>query len=82
MSKKLFVYNQDNLEPAVQRRASERIPSAPVPWRASEHSTFERPSRAREKADARRVWRHSNLAVTLLLVAVTAMTTCVIALLR
>ena len=82
MSKKAFVYNQDSLEPAVQRGVLERKSSAPEPWRASEHSTFERPGRAREKADVQRDRRPSNLAITLLLVAVTAMTTCVIALLR
>jgi hypothetical protein len=82
MLKKVVVYNQDSLEPAAQRGALERKSSAPEPWRASEHSTFERPSRARGGANAPLDRRPSSFAITLLLIAVTAVSAGIVAVLR
>jgi len=79
MPKEFFVYSQDDLEPAVQRRALERGSTALERWRASEHSTFEQPSRA---SKPRRAHRLSNFAITMLLVAITAVSAGVIAVLR
>jgi hypothetical protein len=82
MPEKFFVYNHDNLEPGVQRTALERGSSAPAPWRASEHSTFDVPSRAIENVKARRVRGPSNLVITMVLVAVSAVAAGAVAVLR
>lgn len=88
MSNKRFVFAYDS-EPAIDRTTgfprlehAEPVSTAPAAWRPSEHSTFEQPSHPIDKARARGTWRESQYAITLVLLAVTAVSAAVVAALR
>jgi len=81
MIKKQFVFDKDSLEPATARKAFERT-SLPAPWQASEHSTFDRPSRAMDIINARQQRQARNLGITALCIGVSVACIAAIALLR
>jgi hypothetical protein len=87
MSNKHFVYAYDS-EPAIDRTTGfprfdhSALMSAPAPWRASEHSTFEQPSHSIERAQARRTRRENRYVIMTLLAAVTAVSAALVAVLR
>ncbi|HEY6356179.1 MAG TPA: hypothetical protein VIY30_16975 [Burkholderiaceae bacterium] len=56
--------------------------TAPAPWSASEHSTVEHPSYSIERVQARRTQQENKHAITMLLIAVTAVCAAVVAVLR
>jgi hypothetical protein len=85
MSDKHFVYAYDS-EPAIDRTTgfprtdNSTLPStAPAPWSASEHSTFEYPSHSFERVQARRTQQENKYVITTVLLAVTAVSTAVVA---
>jgi hypothetical protein len=85
MSNKHFVYAYDS-EPAIDRTTgfprfehSALTSSAPAPWSASEHSTFEQPSHSVERVQARRTRQENRYVITTALLAVTAVSAAVVA---
>jgi hypothetical protein len=88
MSNKHFVYAYDS-EPAIDRTTgfpridhSAATSTAPAPWSASEHSTFEHPSHAFDRVRARRTRQENRVVITTVLLAVTALSTAVVAVLH
>jgi len=86
MSNKHFVYAYDS-EPAIDRttglpRFEQSAYTAPAPWAASEHSTFGEPSHSVERVQARRARRENSYVIMTTLLAVTAVSTAVVAVLR
>jgi len=85
MSEKHFVYAYDS-EPAIDRTTgfprfdhSALTSTAPAPWSASEHSTFEHPSHSFERVQARKTRQENKYVITTVLLAVTAVSTAVVA---
>jgi hypothetical protein len=88
MSNKHFVYAYDS-EPAIDRTTgfprfdhSALTSTAPVPWGASEHSTFEQPSHSVERIQAHRARRENKYVIMTVLLAVTAVSTAIVAVLH
>jgi len=88
MSNKHFVFAYDS-EPAIDRTTgfprfdhAASTSTAPAPWSASEHSTFEHPGHSIERVQARRTRRENRHAITMMLVAVTAVSAAVMAVFR
>ena len=88
MSEKHFVYAYDS-EPAIDRTTgfgrtdhSALAPTIPAPWRASEHWTFEQPSCSRERVQGCRTQQENRYAITMVLIAVTAISAAVVAVLH
>jgi len=82
MSNKHFVYAYDS-EPAIDRttgfpRFDHSTSTAPGPWNASEHSTFDEPSHSIERVQARRARRENKYVIMTVVLAVTAMSTAVV----
>ena len=85
MSKRDFVYAYDS-EPALDRTTgfgrtdhSALLSTTSAAWSASEHSTFEQPSRSLEIVQARRTRQENRYVITMVLVAVTAVSAAVVA---
>ena len=83
-----FVYAYDS-EPAIDRTTgfprfdpSLIACTAPAPWSASEHSAFEQPSHSVERIQARRAQRENRYVIMTVLLAVTAVSTAVVAVLH
>ena len=86
MSNKHFVYAYDS-EPAIDRttgfpRFDQSTLTAPAPWSASEHSTFDEPSRSIDRIRAHRTRRENGRVITMMLIAVTAVCAAVVAVMR
>jgi len=83
MSNKDFVYAYDS-EPVIDRttgfpRFDHSANTSPAPWAASEHSTFDQPSHAVERIQVRRTQRENRYAIMTVLLAVTAVSTAIVA---
>ena len=88
MSSKDFVYAYDS-EPAIDRttgfpRFDQSTFACPSlsPWSASEHSTFDQPSHSIERVQARRARRENRYVIMTALLAVSAVSTAVVAVLH
>jgi hypothetical protein len=88
MSNKHFVYAYDG-EPAIDRTTgfprfdhSASTCTVPAPWSASEHSTIEEPSHSVERVQARKARRENRYVIMTTLLAVTAVSTAVVAVLH
>jgi hypothetical protein len=86
MSNKHFVYAYDS-EPAIDRttgfpRFDQSTLTAPAAWNASEHSTFDEPSRSIDRVQAHRTRRENGRVITMVLIAVTAVCAAVVAVMR
>jgi hypothetical protein len=88
MSNKHFVYAYDS-EPAIDRTTgfprldhSASTSTVPASWSASEHSTFEQPSHSVERVQVRRAQQENRYVIMTVLLAVTAVSTAVVAVLH
>jgi hypothetical protein len=88
MSHRHFVYAYDS-EPAIDRTTgfprsdhSALTLTEPAPWSASQHSTFDQPSHSVERVQALRAQRENKYVIMTVLLAVTAVSTAVVAVLR